>query len=244
MLRKRYFTLIMVIVLVTIAFSIQHYQVRAQTEELINYTNVDGSKYPKIVGKVGDLTISNREYATMVYLIKIKYQNADQNKDEKFYEKEALRKIILDKLYELEAKKYGLFVSEQEVDNYLNNMLKLYSSMDDKDKEKAKFLEIIKQDGFNNVEEFINNQQMKNAYKKALLKVKLRNYIMSKAKYPSEADVDKFIAENNLQSLNVDRAMLKQQLYQKNKIDEWNNYSKLLLKSNNYEIYIPITIDK
>lgn len=244
MARKKYFILVVIIILLTLTISIEHYQVKADTEQLINYINIDDSKYPKIIGKVGNLTISNREFATMIYLMKTKYQNAGQSKDEKFYEREALKKIVLDKLYELEEKKYGLIVSEQEVDNYLNNMLKLYNSMDDKNSEKAKFLEIVKQDGFNNVEDFISNQQIRNVYKKALLKVKLRNYIMNRAKYPTDEDVDKYIAENNLQSLNLDKSMLKQQLYQKNKIDEWNNYNEQLLKSSNYEIYIPITFDK
>ncbi|QSZ26466.1 SurA N-terminal domain-containing protein [Aceticella autotrophica] len=242
MFRKKYYFIFVIFAIVLSLFMLKYcfIKVKAQTNQMINYINKDGSKYPKIVAKVGSLEINNKEFATEVFLIKNKYQNKNEN----FYEKEALKNLILNKEYELEELKHGLFVTDDEVDAYLKNMENVYNTMNDKNGDMTKFIQDVKNDGFNNIQNFFKNQQIRDTYKKALLRVKLRNYIMNLVDSPTDNDINNFIKDNNLDFSKTDKNMLKQQLLFKKRIEAWDAYNEQLLKSNNFSIYIPININK
>jgi len=204
---------------------------------------VNKSNYSEIVAKVGDKQITGKQLTGQVQLEKNKWERIGYPQSESFYEKAALRQLILNAQLENIAKQKGINVTEKEVSDYLGNIINKMSSLSDNDPNKIEFINDMRASGFETTQEYSKSPEVKVATKDILTRAKVKKVLLSKVPLPSDEEVNNYIKKNKININNPEEKLqIKYELNKKNRLEEWNNFTNELINTGNYEIFADIDI--
>ncbi|AFM40411.1 hypothetical protein Desaci_1388 [Desulfosporosinus acidiphilus SJ4] len=197
-----------------------HFQVvqgtvgNTSSPNMADINNLRNTKFPEIVAEVGDYKITGLQLTKEIALKRNDYiNNIKKPQSEAFYEKVALGLLVKNALIDNEVKKQGLTVTVEEAKAYLEQQEKSMTSLPDSDPAKEAYLKDIKINGFDNVSEYINSQNVINMTQTILGRAKLKNAV--------------------LQSISQD---------QNEASKAWDDYTEKLLDQGNFKILLPIDI--
>jgi len=230
--------MIFVAFLLVMAFS----AMAVNANQLFFAHQIDTSKYPEIVAKVNGDEISGQNLATATAIEKSKWDKIGNPQSDTVCESLALRQLIINKMIESEAKQNNISISSQEAYEKLKNVVNEIMSLSD-NPGKEQFLSEIKTCGYNSVEEYLEDAKVTEAYKKLLVRTKVRNQFYKSVPEPTENDINAYIQDKQINDVDDEsKKLIKNALYQAKKSKAWKDHVDLLINSGDYEILAPIDI--
>jgi len=212
--------------------------------------SINNKDYPEIVLKVGDKTVTNNEFAEQVKKVKTAYEINNTLQDKSYYEKEVLKKIIMNELIDQVVTERGIAVTDEESKKYLKESIALFNDVYKEDPNKVFFIESVKELGFSSLEEYAQNKKVLDTAKIFLARGKLAAEIAATVKEPAEEEVDEFIQEKSKVEKDIieikndpaAREQIRKYLLQKKQLKAYREFKQELFSKGNYEIYISVDL--
>lgn len=201
------------------------------------------AQHQEIVAKIGNVVIAGNDFTEQVEIEKNKWERIGVLQSETFYEKAALRQLVLNKLLENDAKGKGIVITDKEASNYLNNIVNTINKLKENDPSSIQFYNDVKASGYDTVEDYVNSPFVIESTKNVLMRAQVKKQIFSTVSLPTDEEVDSYIIKNNLDVNNPEqRAIMKYQIYQNNIIKKWDRYIDDLIDKGDYELFVNIDI--